>query len=499
MSIPASQIVQVSPRLMTPGGDDLQFNGLMLTSSEVMPMSALVKAFSSAEDVGAYFGPNSREAGLASVYFAGYDDSFRKPETLLFAPRAAEARAAFARGGAVTPDWERLAELSETSMELVFGGEKVTVTADVSSARTASELAAAVQQAVRASGGGEAFSQATCAYSSAFGAFTVTSGVTGADESAAWPEGELAEIMGLTEELGDALSPGSEAMTPEEIMTAVTRETQNFVCFMSVDKLSGEDALGFSRWASAQGVEYLHVYWDDDPALTRSEGADTLARAMKDAALSSTCGVYGGAEYAAFVLGAAASVDYDRVNGAITFKFKGQSGLAANVRAGSEASALEANGMNFVGDYATRNDNFVFFSPGQMFGDYRWIDAYLNAVWLNNALQVACVNGFAKNGRVPYTEEGYALVRAWMQDPINRALKSGVIEPGVSLSESQKAQLQREAGLDISGQLDAEGYVLQVLDPAPATRQQRGTPQCSLWYAYGGSIHKLDIASTAVV
>ena len=72
-------------------------------------------------------------------------------------------------------------------------------------------------------------------------------------------------------------------------------------------------------------------------------------------------------------------------------------------------------------------------------------------------------------------------------------------QPGVSLSESQKAQLQREAGLDISGQLDAEGYVLQVLDPAPATRQQRGTPQCSLWYAYGGSIHKLDIASTAVV
>ena len=134
-----------------------------------------------------------------------------------------------------------------------------------------------------------------------------------------------------------------------------------------------------------------------------------------------------------------------------------------------------------------------------MWGDWRWIDAYLNAVWLNNALQVACMNGFQNNLRVPYTEEGYTIVRSWCMDPINRALRSGVIEPGVTLSEGQKAQLQREAGKDISNQLFSDGYYLKVEDPSPAVRQQRGTPDASLWYTYGGAIHKLEIASTAVV
>lgn len=166
---------------------------------------------------------------------------------------------------------------------------------------------------------------------------------------------------------------------------------------------------------------------------------------------------------------------------------------------GTNATNLKAQGMNFMGDYATRNDQFVFLYPGQMFGTWTWIDTYLNAIWLNNALQVACMAGFEQTPRVPYNSDGYALIRAWMQDPVNRALYSGIIDTGVTLSESQKAELAREAGRDISGELFTDGYVIQVNDPAPAVRQKRESPECSVWYTYGGSVHRLDIASTAVV
>ena len=81
MPIPASQIVQVNPRIVTPGGTDLEFNGLMLSSSGVIPLSQFVLSFSSADDVGAYFGLDSQEYALAQVYFMGYDDSFSKPTT----------------------------------------------------------------------------------------------------------------------------------------------------------------------------------------------------------------------------------------------------------------------------------------------------------------------------------------------------------------------------------------------------------------------------------
>lgn len=500
MPIPASQIVQVNPRLITPGGSDLEFNGLMLSSSGVIPLSQFVLSFSSADDVGAYFGLDSQEYALAQIYFLGYDDSFSKPTSLFFAPRIAEAQAAFVRGGAITQTLAQLKTLSDGQLTITLGGQQTTVTVNFSSANAFSDIAQLVQSALQAkSSSGEAFTAATCTYSSTFNAFTITSGQAGADDGLVYPSGTLADALNMTQAAGAVLSAGSAALTPAENMAAIVNETQNFVCFMSIDQLDEDDAVAFSTWANAQGVEYLHVYWDNNVQLTQSNPSGTIAQAIEAANLSSTCAVYNSAEYAAFILGIAASVDYDRTNGTITFKFKGQSGVAANVQNGTIASALEANGMNFVGNYATRNDTFVFLSPGQMFGEYQWIDTYLNAVWLNNALQVACMNGFAQNARVPYTEEGYTLIKAWMQDPINRALKSGIIDPGVTLSEAQKAQLQQEAGLDISSQLNTDGYYVQVLDPAPAVRQQRGTPQCSLWYTYGGAVHKLEIASTAVV
>lgn len=166
---------------------------------------------------------------------------------------------------------------------------------------------------------------------------------------------------------------------------------------------------------------------------------------------------------------------------------------------GQDAVCLTAQGFNFMGNYATRNDEFIFHYPGQMYGRWRWIDTYLNAVWLNNALQVSIMNGFGQSPRVPYTESGYALIRSWLQDPVNRALNNGIIDPGVTLSESQKAQVNREAGADIAPSLTQNGYFIQIQDPAPAVRVTRDSPIVNLWYTYGGSVHKLTVASTAIV
>ena len=75
------------------------------------------------------------------------------------------------------------------------------------------------------------------------------------------------------------------------------------------------------------------------------------------------------------------------------------------------------------------------------------------------------------------------------------------------MSESQKSQLVREAGRDISSELSNDGYVLQIGgDPddtsddsgEAAARQSRESPEASLWYTYGGSVHKLDLASTVL-
>lgn len=505
MSIPASHIVQVNPRLLTPGGTDLEFNGLLLSASDSIPSGSLVLPFGDAASVGDYFGLESAEYNLAVIYFAGYDNSFAKPRALYIARRVAEDAAAFLRGGAFgMPAAQTLASLksvSEGELTLSIGAHEDTLTGlDFSGANALSDVAGTLQTAIRArTEGGADWTTASVEYSSLFDAFIITSGTSGAESGITHASGAAAGPLKLTLDSGAVTSQGMDAMTQIENMEAVLEVTQNWVCFTTVDRPTREDALAYAEWSAGKGVNYLYVYWDNDPKLLQPNNTQTIAAALKEQNAGAVAGVWDSAEYAAMILGTAASIDWERRNGVITFAFKKQSGLAANVANGTDAVNLDAQGMNFMGDYATRNDQFIFLYPGRMFGDWAWIDPYLNAVWLNNALQTAIMAGFAQCPRVPYTDAGYTLVKAWCQDPINRALRSGIIDPGVTLSESQKAQLFREAGRDISGELFTDGYVLQVRDPAPAVRQKRDTPECSLWYTYGGSIHKLTLAGTAVV
>lgn len=86
-----------------------------------------------------------------------------------------------------------------------------------------------------------------------------------------------------------------------------------------------------------------------------------------------------------------------------------------------------------------------------------------------------------------------------MQDVINRAVNNGVIELGVSLSETQKTQIMQEVGGDISQELYANGFYLKIADATAQIRQQRQSPDCSLYYTYGGSVHRISMPSIAVV
>ena len=109
------------------------------------------------------------------------------------------------------------------------------------------------------------------------------------------------------------------------------------------------------------------------------------------------------------------------------------------------------------------------------------------------------MNGLTQAGRVPYNEDGYALIRAWLQDPINRALNNGTIDTGLVLSESQKAQVMHETGKDLSTELNTVGYAILIEDAGASVRVGRQSPNISVYYTYAGSVHRVEVASTAIV
>jgi len=97
--IPLSFLVNVTSAVIQAAGGALALTGLMLTENPSLPVGAPVP-FPSAQAVTTYFGPNSEEAAMAAIYFAGPAGAFSRPASLLFSAYAAAPVAGWMRGGA---------------------------------------------------------------------------------------------------------------------------------------------------------------------------------------------------------------------------------------------------------------------------------------------------------------------------------------------------------------------------------------------------------------
>ena len=494
-TIPASYIVAINPRLIPAGGNDLEFNGLFLTESALIPADAPLMSFTSAATVGAFFGETSDEYAAASQYFLGYNNSFAKPRRVMFGRRIASACGAWIRGAKFTGTLSDFAAMAAGTLNITINGTEIALTSlDFTSCTSFSAAATVLQTALATE-----LSSVTVTYSSLTGAFQINSPSTGDDEAITYATGTAATLMNLTQTAGAVLSQGSDALTQTANMNAITNQSQNWVTFTTLYTATDDEHLGLAQWASNQGIEYLYVGWSAAANLLSQSDTSSIAYQIEQAEYSATALVYDNVLVAAFVLGVAASIDWERYQGTITFAFKHADGLAPTVTDEAEAAILDGKRVGYIGKFATRNDNFTFFYSAQMYGRYNFIDTFVNTIWLRNVMQVSIMNGLTSNGRVPYNDRGYALIRAWLQDPVNRATNNGVIDPGVTLSESQKAQVFNETGKDLSTELWTKGYAILVEDAGAAVRVGRNSPNISVYYTYGGSVHRIEVASTALV
>lgn len=494
-TIPASYIVAINPRLIPAGGTDLEFNGLFLTENALIPTDAPLMEFTSAETVGAFFGETSDEYKAASLYFLGYNNSFAKPRRVIFARRVSAAAGAWLRGAKYTGTLATVKAITAGTLTVTINETEIALTnIDLSAATSYSDAAATLETALD----GE-LTGVTVAFSSLTGAFQINSPSTGSTETITFASGTVAELLNLTETAGAVKTNGSDALSQTANMNAIKAQSQNWVTFTTLYTATDAEHLGLAEWASNQGIEYLYVGWTNDARLLVQGGTSDIASQIETAEYGATALVYDNINVAAFILGTAASINWNRYQGTITFAFKHIDGLASTVTDETTAALLDEKGVGYVGKFATRNDAFTFFYSSKIFGRYGFIDTFINTVWLKNVMQVSIMNGLTLAGRVPYNERGYTLIRAWLQDPINRAVNNGAIDPGVTLSESQKAQVYNETGKDLTTELWTKGYAILVEDAGAAVRVGRNSPNISVYYTYGGSVHRVEVASTALV
>jgi hypothetical protein len=355
----------------------------------------------------------------------------------------------------------------------------------------------------------------TVTWSSMQSAFIITSGITGLASSAAFATGTLAASLSFTSATGAIVSAGAVADTPASAMNNVVAITQNFCGFMTMWEPITADKLAFFAWSNAQEYNpYEYAGWDTDAQALIQGSTTCFGYLATVAAYNGGCCISGDPNlaynagmtlaqllptHAAFLLGAIASVNFSQANGRVTFMFKSQAGLTVGVNNLQLKTNLVANGYNFYGTWASKANQWSFFAPGQVPGVWKWIDPFINSIWLCDQFQVADMNLLTQVGSVPYDETGYGLLRASKLDTINAAINFGAIKAGVTLSAAEIAEINMAAGQPVASAISTQGWYLQILDPGPEIRALRGTPIQNFWFTDGGAVQKLTLQSVDVM
>lgn len=577
-TIPASQIVNVIPNVISAGGNAVNMNGLVLDNSTRVPIGSVL-SFPTAAAVSAYFGAGSKLAALAAVYFGGFTGCTVLPGALLVTQYNQTAVGAFLRGGNVSG-------LSLTQLQALSGSLNLTVDGygrnvsniNLAGAVSFSGAASTIQTALNAAaptvaqfngsmGGGQmnvtsvmsgtivpglavtgsavvsvnpvlilsqlsgsvggtgvytlsgtivaasgtlvaSAAPITVTFDSVSGAFMFNSANTDGLSTIAFATGTLATSLLLTSTTGAVISQGAAAATPSVFMGAIINKTQNWGTFMTdfnPDANVGinTNKLLFSQWTSQQQNRYAYVAFDSDPnAALSSPNATTFAQQVLAANYSGTICLWEptNLQLAPFVMGMAASVNFNAANGRITFAGKGQSGLVAGVTDPTTAANLIANGYSFYGAYATATATFLNFQNGQISGPFLWADSYINQIWLNANFQQQLMILETTANSIPFNSQGYAAIENQLLTPINNGVSFGAIRAGVSLSSGEIQQINTEANnQNAAVAVQTNGWFLQVIDPGANVRIARGSPIVNFWYADGQSVQKITMSSIAVL
>ena len=360
----------------------------------------------------------------------------------------------------------------------------------------------------------------TCTYDTLSGGFVVVSGTTGASSTMSFGSGAIATSLLLTAATGAVLSQGAIAAVPASFMAAIVAQTQNWATFQTLfdpDGGSGNTQKQlFAAWVNSTANRYAYLAWDNDITPTESTAATTsLGYLLKQTNSSGTACIYepagSGLHLAAFLGGFAASINFNATNGRATAAFKSQSGIGSSVTNATAAANLIANDYNFYGTYATANQNFEFFYPGQITGPFSWFDSYIDQIWLNNQLQLTLMGVLTTFLSIGYNPAGYGIIRQSLTggadvaqialppaSPVAAAINFGAIRQNVPLSATQAAYVNQQAGFAIDGIISTQGFYLLIQPATAQVRAARQSPVMTLFYTDGQSVQSITLGSVLI-
>jgi len=492
--IPLTRDFAIKPGVVTAAGTALDMFGLLLTDSELVP-AGQVLSFSGNDTVQAYFGGESDEYKASSVYFPGYSNSTVSPAALLVARCVTDVAGAagWCRSGSFKGAPLSTLQLINGTVTLDVDGTAVTsAVIDLSTATSFSDAAAKIQTAIGAT--------VTVAWLPLQSCFVITSVVLGVESSVGLSTGTASAGLKLTTDTGALTSPGAGKSVIPELMSSITNISQDWVLFTTTFTPDEDAHIAFGQWASQTEDRFGYVLHDNAQSAVTPNSEDCIAfKVITTNNCSGVLPLYGDCLHAMTALAYMGSLDFNRTNGRVSYKFRDFTGVAPNVNDAVTADALGSNGYSFFGVHGSNRVVKNYVSDGKISGKFAWLDSFLSQVWINANLLGTFTELFTQNESYPFNDTGYGAIQAAVIDVAGRAKNFGAIRTGVKLDAAQTKVVNSSVGRDISSNLFSDGWFMYIPQQAGSSRTERHLDGAIFYYVDGQLIQSIKMSSNDIL
>jgi hypothetical protein len=466
--------------------------GRVFTQNTDIPTQTIIE-FTSADEVGAFFGKNSELYKRALFYFSFIGKQTTSPQKLSIASWNSVDTAPRIIGGTGVASLAAFQGLATTAaFDLTIGDDTVVITdIDYSGAATLADVAALLEAGIQDAGAllGTQWTACTVAYNATNNSFDFTGGAvvtapapvvisTAPNDASPNYLGTMLKWVGFTDPLAflpafAKFSWGYVGESAESPLERSRNNDNNFGSFCYDENLLDEYVLAIATLNDSYNNEFMYSYGvvelDNEEieliCTTLTPYGGTCVTLETSADLPPI--IPATTEYAAMLpMAILAATDYNRRDASQNYMFQ-TANLTAIVQSNSVSDFMDDCRVNYYGATQNAGKLISFYQRGYMLGlptDALDCNTYANEIWLKDRIGVALMRLFLVLGKISANRQGRATILSAIQETMNEALFNGVVSVGKLLNNEQKQFITATTGSpDAWRQVQDSGYWLDCI------------------------------------
>lgn len=431
--------------------------------------------FTSADDVGKYFGTDSEEYKRTVKYFGYISPSIVQASKISFARDQNTASAPMVIGASGSYQVDTLKSLSGTVSGSVGDSAFTTSSISFSSAESLAGISLALQSALRAVSSIDILSAVTVSYNSAKARFEV---VAGDNESVAikFNSGTIADALGLS--TGTVIQGGAAELSESESVAAADDISTNYGSFLFLRKLTLAEIVALASTNAAKNIAYMYLI-----GCTESEAAEYSSALLSIGSVGVTLISDDNTDYDDQIPGTLlAATDYTKTNGVISYMYKQLSGVTPKITTTDNAKKFDNLRINYYGRTQSAGQFIDFYQRGVLMGGATAavdMNVHGNEQWLKDSCAVSLLSLQLSLNRISANNSGRGKIIATLQDSVDTALNNGTISVEKTLTTQQKLYIAQLTGDDLAWQqVQNIGYWLDAVISQYVTEDGRTEYEC---------------------